>query len=204
MQLVVINAIATALGPFQGLPSGGIVKAGVDASTTFELDDEDQLEQALNGGLADAIADGDVSEVYVRATETDLGQRLYIEKMVVGHASLTDADTSQTIDHAVAFPTGATLVGYRRETTTAFAGGAVSALVADIGFDGAGLGDVLEDGQSVMAAAGAVFGAGTNAKPNAYRNIGGQKIRAKFDSTDGNVADLTAGRALIEVFYKML
>ena len=199
MKLVVINALATSLGPFQGLPSGGVVKAGVNQQTVFDLDDEDQLEQALNGGLGDAIDDGDVS-VFVRGDSNDLGQRLYCERITLGHAGLTDADTSQVISSGYELPEGAIQAGYRKNVSVAFAGGDVSAVTVDVGFAGAGAGDLLDDGQSIAAAA-ETFGAGANATPLVRRDIGGKTFQVKVDSVDGDVADLTAGAAVFELFY---
>ena len=205
MELVVRNNLATAQGPIDGLSRhGGIIAAGVGVITSFIVGDEKALNQAVE--KLDPLEGAGDLEYWVRAESDapDKGGRLYVERFVIGHADLTEADTSQTLDDTYTFPTGAVLMGYRKKTNTTFSGGGVSALVADIGFDGAGLGDVLDDGQTVLTAGAHTFGAGANALPNARRDIGGQQIRAKIDSTDGNVAALTAGKLTIEVFFLVM
>ncbi len=201
MQIVIENLTEAETLDYP-LPDGGAVPAG--ETRTFSEIEEKRFDEFVKPAL-DADCDAGKCAYFTRpdGTTSDFGGRIYRERLVVKHGDLTDADTSQTNDGSYAFPAGSILMGFNNKTTTAFAGGAVSALVADLGFDGASLGDVLSDGQTIMSAAER-YGAGANALPYVRRDIGGQKIRAKIDSTDGNVADLTAGRLQVDVFYVVM
>lgn len=200
--LRVANATANAFPTVEGLPDGGNIKAGIGEVTTFDLDDQDALEQALNGRLGELKVAGsvtytiDASEDYVG----DGGARLYVRKLTVGHADLDAAALTQTITDDSALPLGAVLAGFRKVVATGFTGGGASAVTVDVGFDGASLGDVLDDGQSVFAAA-TTYGAGTNALPLVRRAIGGKTLQAAFASTDANLLALTAGSVTFEVYY---
>ena len=200
--LRVTNATANEFPGVEGLPNGGTIKAGIGTVTEFDVDDSDFIEQALNGQLGALKAAGsvtytlDADEDYVG----DGGARVFCRKLVVGHADLTDDDTAQTITDDSALPAGAVLAGYRKVVATGFTGGGASAATVDVGFDGASLGDVLDDGQSVFAASTA-YGAGTNALPLVKRDIGGKTLQAAFASTDANLLALTAGSVTFEVYF---
>lgn len=60
MILSIVNHTA-ASRQFEGLPNGGIVRAGVGVITTFSIDDADFIEQAINAGLSAAVNAGDLS-----------------------------------------------------------------------------------------------------------------------------------------------
>lgn len=160
---------------------------GVGAAGTLKVTAANKGARFTVDSTADALAAA-LSQIKVRT-------------LTVGHADLTDADTSETItDTAGAFPAGSVLMGYSKNVATAFSGGAVSAVTVDVGFNGAT--DVLDDGQSVFTGvSGYSYGAGGNALPLVRRQLGGLTLQAKFDSVDGDVADLTAGSVTFNVYY---
>lgn len=117
----------------------------------------------------------------------------------VGHADLTDADTSQTITCGSALPAGARLLGFHSALGTAFSGGGTGTGTMDCGW--ASSGDLITDGRVVFTGGGANdYGSGSNALPYAPLSIGGQTFQCTF-VTDTTLAAYTAGSVVNTFFY---
>lgn len=134
----------------------------------------------------------------------DAGITLQKRSVTVGHADLTDADTSQTINIGATLPANARIVGASIHTCTAFSGGSVSALVVDIGtsgdvdaiVDGADLMSTVQDGQAASRPLGIA--------PNKLFAAAGAQLIATFTSTTDNLVNLTAGTCTIDVLFSVL
>lgn len=142
------------------------------------------------------------SDVNTTLNSLVAGGSLLRRSFTVGHADLTDADGSETeVDAAGALPANAVLMGYRKRVATAFSGGGAGSVTVDVGFDGVGNSDVLDDGQTVFTGVAAeTYGAGANAAPTVRRSIGGLIPQAIFNA-DVNTADLTAGSVTFDIYY---
>ncbi len=109
-------------------------------------------------------------------------------------SDFTDADTSQTI--TLLTPAAGDVVTYpfaQAWTKIAFAGGALSAVTLDVGFDGGE--EWLKDG--AMFAAGATIGPLSTVASKAFS--GSVLITAKVDTTGANLSEITAGEIWIYV-----
>jgi len=171
----------------QGYGPVSIWTKGVGAAGTVKVT-ASNLRAKVVQDLVDAEALADSTRVLVRT-------------FTVTIADLGEADTSEDqTDPAGALPSGAVLMGYRKRVDTAFSGGGNSAVTVDCGFNG--LGDVLDDGQTVFTGvAAATYGAGANALPTIRRAIGGLTPQCTFVTVDGTNAGLTAGSASFDYFY---
>jgi hypothetical protein len=171
----------------QGYGPASIWTKGVGAAGTVKVT-ASNLRAKVVQDLVDAEALADSTRIRVRT-------------FTVGHADLTEADTSEDqVDAAGALPSGAVLMGYRKRVATAFSGGGNSAVTVDCGFNGAT--DVLDDGQTVFTGvAAATYGAGANSLPTIRRAIGGLVPQCTFVTTDGTNAGLTAGEVSFDYFY---
>lgn len=164
--------------------------------------------RSMDGGAEMTVAVAAASITYGTSNVNDAlvaleaGGSLLRRSFTVGHADLTDADGSETVaDAEGALPAGAVLMGYRKRVATAFSGGGAAVVTVDVGFDGAGNSDVLDDGQTVFTGVAAeTYGAGANALPTVRRSIGGLIPQATFDA-DVDVADLTAGGVTFDIYY---
>lgn len=124
--------------------------------------------------------------------------------VTVGHADLTDADTSQDVNIGAALPANARIIGVDVRGFTAFAGGSVSALALDIGTSGDI--DALVDGADLFAAAvdGGPSTMPTGIRPNKTFATAGAQLVARFVSTGDNLVNLTAGAVTIDVLFAVL
>lgn len=132
------------------------------------------------------------------------GVALQKRSVTVGHADLTDADTSQDINIGAVLPANARILGVSIHTVTAFAGGTVSALALDIGTSGDI--DALVDGADLFAAAvdGQAATRPLGIAPNKLYASAGAQLVARFVSTGDNLVNLTAGTATIDVLFSVL
>lgn len=121
--------------------------------------------------------------------------------VTVGHAALTDADTSQDVNIGAVLPANARIMGVSLHTVTAFAGGTVSALALDIGTSGDI--DALVDGADLFAAAvdGQAASRPLGIAPNKLFASAGAQLVARFVSTGDNLVNLTAGAVTIDVLF---
>lgn len=133
----------------------------------------------------------------------DAGISLQKRTVTVGHADLTDADTSQDINIGAALPDNARIIGVSIHTVTAFSGGTVSALALDIGSSGDI--DALVDGADLFAAAvdGQAATRPLGIAPNKLFATATQLV-ARFVSTGDNLVNLTAGACTIDVLFAVL
>lgn len=133
----------------------------------------------------------------------DAGVSLQKRSVTVGHADLTDADTSQDINIGAALPANARILGVSIHTVTAFSGGSVSALALDIGSSGDA--DALIDGADLMATVvdGQAATRPLGIAPNKLFASSTQLV-ARFVSTGDNLVNLTAGTCTIDVLFCVL
>lgn len=129
-----------------------------------------------------------------------------VAKVLVTHEDLTEEDGSQTLDWSTIatalreqdVPSNARLMWAYHNLLEEFAGGAVSAATLSLG--DAGTANELINAQSIFTGAGAGIKA-----PNGSYTLG--TFEAAYDAkitiatTDGNVADLTAGKLELFIEY---
>lgn len=134
----------------------------------------------------------------------DAGMTVSKRTVTVGHADLTDADTSQTINIGAVLPANARIVGVDMRALTVFAGGTVSALTVDVGTSGDI--DALVDGADLVTAAvdGGPATMPAGIRPNKTFVSAGAQLIATFVSTGDNLVNLTAGSVIIDVLYVVL
>lgn len=196
MRVRVVNLTAAALS--FPLPDGGIVKA--NATRTFNNVEIDHFENVARYRLEEAVADDAIT--YTVLGDADLTGdsvlRVQAEHSVsITHADFVAATQTEAYSDDFVFPPGARLEGYARKNSVAFAANSL----IDFGFNAAT--DVLEDGQALTGTT-EVYGAGTNALPNAKRDIAGKNLAGVFDSGNGNTtAGWAAGATVITVFYSV-
>jgi hypothetical protein len=122
--------------------------------------------------------------------------------LAIGHADLTDADGSQTLNIGTALPTNAMILGVSIALATSFTGGGAGIVTVNIG--SAGDPDAIVANADLFAAA--VDGvASTFSDGIAPRKIFAlaTQLTATVDA-DVDVADLTAGAATITVAFIVL
>jgi len=203
MQLIINNLTAAELGPIVGLPDGGKIPAS--GSKTFDLQSGAQWDAVRDA--VEALRDAADLSYSIRpdATDSDAGERIYLETLRVQAADLTAAAVSETIEDDFNFPVGARLLGYFFQLDAEAAGGGATSCVVDAGFGAGAEADLLDDGKDIFAGGvgvGESFGAGGNATPNNPHPIGGKALRALVTS-DVNVADLTACDFTLSVLYSV-
>ncbi len=134
----------------------------------------------------------------------DAGMTVSKRTVTVGHADLTDADTSQTISVGAVLPANARIVGVDFRALTVFSGGTVSALACDIGTSGDV--DALVDGADLVTAAvdGGPASMPAGIRPNKTFVSAGAQLTATFVSTGDNLVNLTAGSVIIDVLFVVL
>jgi hypothetical protein len=196
--------------------TAAIASTTVPGSVVYAEDDETT---SLTSQTATLIAEGIFTElrdgkVYVwmgphvatlaeSSVLADAGMTVSKRTVTVGHADLTDADTSQDINIGAALPANARIVGVDLHTFTAFSGGTVSALAVDIGSSGDV--DALVDGADLFTAA---VDGGPSTRPAGIRPnklyATATQLTARFVSTTDNLVNLTAGAITIDVLYVVL
>lgn len=132
-------------------------------------------------------------------TQIAAGMLVAKKTVTVGHADLTDADGSQTINIGTALPVNARIVGVDMRSLAAFSGGTASEVTVDVGTSGDV--DALVDGADLFAAA--VDGGPATMPPGIRPNktfAAGAQLIATFAAND-DVADLSAGSVVIDVLY---
>lgn len=121
----------------------------------------------------------------------------------VGHADLTAAAVTETVEFADALPEGSYPLGVRMGLTTPFSGGSVSALVADVGVPGDP--DALVDGADLFSAAvdgeAADHPLGIAPHKLITGNAAARTPGVVFTATGDNVVNLTAGACRIVIVY---
>lgn len=167
----------------------------VEAGTMTELTDE---------GMVAVHMSPWVTELAKAATLADAGVTAQKRTVTVGHADLTDADTSQDINIGAILPANARILGVDMRAQTSFSGGTVSALEVDIGTSGDI--DALIDGAGVFAAAvdGGPATMPKGIRPNKTFVAAGAQLVARFVSTGDNLVNLTAGSVTIDVLFCVL
>lgn len=124
--------------------------------------------------------------------------RLRLAEKVIGHADLTDGDTSQVID-LFDLPAGAQVLG-RRVLLAAFSGGGNTALSVDVGTPGDP--DALIDGADLFAAAvdGEASSVPSGIAPN-KSFAAATTIKGTFVCVAGILSDFTAGECTSQILY---
>jgi hypothetical protein len=124
--------------------------------------------------------------------------------VTIAHGDLTAAATSEAIEIGEPLPANARIIGVSIHTVTPYSGGSVSAAVVDIGTSGDA--DAIVDGANVFAAAvdGQASTLPAGIAPNKLFAAAGAQLLATVATTNGNVADLTAGTITIDVLFAVL
>lgn len=186
---------------------GTVVYAEDDATTALTSSTNTLIAEGLFTELRDGkvyvYMGPHVATLVESSVLADAGMTVSKRTVTVGHADLTDADTSQDINIGAALPANARIVGVDLHTFTAFSGGTVSALALDIGSSGDV--DALVDGADLFAAAvdGGPSTRPTGIRPNKLYATATQ-LSARFVSTGDNLVNLTAGAVTIDVLYVVL
>jgi hypothetical protein len=171
------------------LPAGSVAKAAgvtiVDAGSKFTATN---VEAAL-------------AEV---KTLADAGMTVQKRTVTVGHADLTDADGSQTVNIGAVLPANSRIIGVDIRALTAFSGGTNSAIAVDIGTSGDV--DALVDGADLFAAAvdGGPATMPKGVRPNKTFATAGAQLTATFLATGDTLLALTAGAVTIDVLFAVL
>lgn len=178
------------------------IDKGADDSFSISLAEGVDLNIADEDGLFDATGlEGALAEV---KTLADAGMTVQKRTVTIGHADLTDADTSQTINIGAALPANARIIGVDMHSGTVFAGGTVSQLLCDVGtsgdvdalIDGADLDTALVDGGPSSMPPGI--------RPNKTFVDAGAQLTATIVSTGDNLVNLTSGAITIDVLFAVL
>lgn len=153
----------------------------------------------------------DLGKVYVatgfgffaQPTPAPGGPFLLTKTATIGEAALTDAvaGEAQAINIGTALPANALVMGVRATLTTQFTGGAVSAVVLDVGYAGSTESVMKDLDVFGSVAAGAQYTDGSTAKPKPVAASAKQLI-ATFTPDGGHaLSALTAGSVKVDVFY---
>lgn len=161
------------MGQYRGVDSDGLVRVYVSPTIAAQAD--------LDSRIASEVAP------------------LYRE-VTIGHADLTTAGDTQTINVGAALPAGATILGVDFSNFTIFAGGTVSQLLLDIG--SAGDVDAIRDGVDLDTTAvdGQPSAAPLGIAPNKHFASATQLI-ATVVATGDDLVNLTSGAITIRVFF---
>jgi hypothetical protein len=127
-----------------------------------------------------------------------------IQKRVLafGHADLTDADGSQTLNLGIAVPAGSMILGVSIALATPFTGGGAGAVSCDIG--SAGDPDAIVSSADLFAAAVDGVASALPAGIAPFKVFtGSTQLTATVDA-DVDVADLAAGAATITISFVVL
>lgn len=186
---------------------GTVVYAEDDQTTSLTSQTATLIAEGIFTELRDGVAyvwmGPHVATVAESSVLADAGMTVSKRTVTVGHADLTDADTSQDINIGAALPDNARIVGVDMRSLTAFSGGTVSALAVDVGSSGDI--DALIDGADVFSAA---VDGGPATMPKGIRPnktfASATQLVARFVSTTDNLVNLTAGSVTIDVLYVVL
>lgn len=189
---------------------GGDLIDQADVGRSAYIEDDETVRATSSGtSVAGRVIAVDSAGVWVQcglATAAVDAADAVVEKrtVTVGHADLTDADTSQTVNIGAVLPANARILGVSVHTVTAFSGGSVSALALDIGTSGDV--DAIVDGAALHSAAvdGQVATLPSGIAPNKLFASAGAQLIATFVSTGDNLVNLTAGACTIDVLYTVL
>lgn len=188
-------------------PAGTVVYADDDQTVALTS----QSSTIIAAGLFIELRDGmvyvwqgpHVATLAESSVLADAGIALQKRTVTIGHADLTDADTSETENIGAVLPANARILGVSLHTVTAFSGGGTGSLVLDIGtagdvdaiVDGADLFATVVDGQAASCPAGIA--------PNKLFASAGAQLTATF-VTDTTLAAFTAGAVTIDVLFAVL
>ena len=199
-----------------GWDNSGITDDDI-GSPSYAVDDETSALSSSSGtrpneGIISEVRDG---QAYIwmgpgalaasqALSLANAGVSLQKRSVTVGHADLTDADTSQDINIGAVLPANARILGVELHTATAFSGGTVSALKLDVGTSGdvdalvaqADLFAAVVDGQAASRPNGIA--------PNKLFAAGGAQLSGRFTSTGDNLVNLSAGSITIDVLFAVL
>lgn len=200
------------LGIFWGLnPENGkarVLVGPLAIAMAEAIDPLVTLASTANGDGASLIgvedAAGEITATDVEAALAELALKVVHKKTVtVGHADLTDADTTQDINIGTALPANARIVGVDMRAMTAFSGGGTGSQTVDIGTSGDV--DALIDGADLFAAVvdGGPATMPQGIRPNKTFVAGGAQLVARF-ICDTTQAAFTAGAVTIDVLYVVL
>lgn len=185
------------------------------AAQTTAINDEKATQEAsgfvcvsVNRG-SKQDADGRIVEyadLEFRAESTLVpGSAVRTIKKVVGHADLTAAATTETIDFSSQIPAGATVLARFIKVDTLFSGGSVSACTVDFGDADAATGWF--NGENIFTGQAT----GVRAKPGtlgaivsgaaADVKLAARTPKLKFNTTGDNVVNLSAGSLTAYVQY---
>ncbi len=219
LSAVTARGVATSTVTFEGLTC-----YVVEDQTTFQLDDalewqevdddasaaaaaaaaaQDDATQALadaSAAQADATqALADAATAQTAADAATLGKRT----LTIGHADLTDADGSQTLNIGATLPANARIMAVEMRALTPFSGGTAGSVTVDVGTSGDV--DALIDGADLFAAAvdGGPATMPQGVRPNKMFASAGAQLIATV-AADDDVADLDAGSVIIDVLYVVL
>lgn len=123
-------------------------------------------------------------------------QAVHKATLSVGHADLTAAATSQSIDFAGALPAGAIVLGVGIEVTEAFDDGGAGVFTADFGISG-GDADAFLDGVDLETEA--AHAAPQGAQPTGL--VGAVTPALLVDAGGVNVNTATAGAAVVTILW---
>lgn len=146
------------------------------------------------GGSATSIVAG----APITFAATQLGT-IQTRTLTFGHADLTDADGSQTLNIGTALPTNSMILGVCVALSTPFSGGTATIVTCDIGDSG--------DPDAIVANAdlfgAAIDGMASSVPAGIAPNkvfVGATQLTATIDADD-DVADLSAGAVTITVSF---
>lgn len=182
-------ALAQIVADLAAVTNGnGASKIGIeDAATLFTA-------TTVEAALAEAKA----------IVDANYAGRIQHRQLIATHATITEADASETQNIGAALPANATIIGATMHSYTPFTGGTIGDFTVDVGSSGDV--DALIDGADLFSAAvdgaPATMTAGVN--PHKTFVAAGAQLTAKFDCSSDDVADATAGAVTIDVFFTVL
>jgi hypothetical protein len=162
--------------------------------------DADSAATAAAGQVRQPVSGGGRWHIASAAGATTAPGAVQILSVAVGHADLTAAATSQSVNLGAALPANARILGTPNiKLETPFSGGGAAAATVDVG--SAGDPDALVDGANVFAAA--VDGQASSVPPGiaSHKHFAASTQLTATFASDVNVAALTAGACTIEVAY---
>ncbi len=130
------------------------------------------------------------------------GVSLQKRSLTLGHADLTDADTSQTFSIGAVLPANARILGASIAVGTAFSGitGPVTVSIGTSG-DTDSIAKLANITTPVNGQAGAMA---DGIAPHQDFSSAGAQLQATVDSASGNLVDLSGGAAVIDVLFSVL
>ncbi len=148
-------------------------------------------------GVAQTAAAGAGEWVYAEIGAQNVADGgVQMLQVTLGHADLTAAALTETLNVGSALPAGSRILGVESELTEVFSGGGASAMTASLGVAGALT--ELVNARNVFTGQALAIVSGNGSRPNGTRS--GQ-LQAQFTATGANVVALTTGSITFRVFY---